>query len=226
MAKAGKGKTRRGQKTAVPEPAPIKPFLKGRLGQIAVLSVVGFLAMIGYWISQSPMDKPPAPPAAAIGGPFTLVDHQGRPVTEDYFKGRLMLVYFCYTFCPDVCPATLAELTRVHRTLGEDSPRVQTLFITVDPERDSAARLKDYLSSFHPGMIGLTGPLPEISALALKYGSYFAKQESNAAAEYLMDHTAFTYLLDQEGIVRHLYHFGDGADLIVKGVRQLLNTGP
>ena len=167
---------------------------------------------------------PPLPRFEKLGGDFTLTSQFGAQTSLSQFRGKVVLLTFGYTSCPDVCPATLAELTRVHRTLGEDSPRVQTLFITVDPERDSAARLKDYLSSFHPGMIGLTGPVSEISAVALKYGSHFAKPHSHSGAKYLMDHTAFTYLLDQEGVVRHLYHFGDGANLIVKGVRQLLHN--
>ena len=204
----------------------------GTLGKTTLLVVVPVLLIVGVgvglglnWSRLGFDGAPPLERFEKLGGDFTLTSHFGAQTSLSQFRGKVVLLTFGYTLCPDVCPTTLAELTRVHRKLGRDSTRVQTLFITVDPERDSAARLKDYLSSFHPGMIGLTGPLPEISALALKYGSYFAKQESNAAAEYLMDHTAFTYLLDQEGIVRHLYHFGDGTDLIVKGVRQLLNTG-
>lgn len=196
------------------------------LAAVAVLLVVGVGVGLGLNWSRLGFDgAPPLERFEKLGGNFTLTSQFGAQTSLSQFRGKVVLLTFGYTFCPDVCPTTLAELTRVHRTLGEDSPRVQTLFITVDPERDSAARLKDYLSSFHPGIIGLTGPLPEISAVALNYGSYFAKQDSNAAALYLMDHTAFTYLLDQEGVVRHLYHFGDGANLIVKGVRQLLHNG-
>ena len=204
----------------------------GTLGKTALLAVVPVLLIVGVgvglglnWSRLGFDGAPPLERFEKLGGDFTLTSQFGAQTSLSQFRGKVVLLTFGYTFCPDVCPATLAELTRVHRTLGEDSPRVQTLFITVDPERDSAARLKEYLSSFHPGIIGLTGPLPEISAVALNYGSYFAKQDSNAAALYLMDHTAFTYLLDQEGVVRHLYHFGDGANLIVKGVRQLLHNG-
>ena len=204
----------------------------GTLARTALLVVVPVVLILGVgaglalnWARLGFDGAPPLERFEKLGGDFTLTSQVGAQTSLRQFRGKVVLLTFGYTSCPDVCPTTLAELTRVHRTLGEDSPRVQTLFITVDPERASAARLKDYLSSFHPGMIGLTGAAPEISAVALKYGSHFAKQEPNSAAEYLMDHTAFTYLLDQEGVVRHLYHFGDGANLIVKGVRQLLNDG-
>lgn len=224
MAKAGKGKTRRGQKTAVPEPAPIKPFLKGRLGQIAVLSVVGFLAMIGYWISQSPMDKPPAPPAAAIGGPFTLVDHQGRPVTEDYFKGRLMLVYFGYTFCPDVCPTALTDMGDALGILGAAADKVTPVFITVDPDRDTPEHMKEYLKFFHPRMIGLTGT-PEQTAAALKaYKVFSAKApvEGGDAGDYLMDHTSIIYLMGPDGAYKTHFSHGAGAEDMAKGIRKFL----
>ncbi len=204
----------------------------GTLGRTTLLVVVPVLLIVGAgvglglnWSRLGFGGAPPLERFEKLGGDFTLTSQFGAQTSLSQFRGKVVLLTFGYTSCPDVCPATLAELTRVHRTLGADSPRVQTLFITVDPERDSAARLKDYLASFHPGMIGLTGPVPEISAVALNYGSHFAKPDSHSAAGYLMDHTAFTYLLDQEGVVRHLYHFGDGADLIVKGVRQLLHTG-
>ena len=224
MAKAGKGKTRRGQKTAVPEPAPIKPFLKGRLGQIAVLLVVGFLAMIGYWISQSPMDKPPAPPAAAIGGPFTLVDHQGRPVTEDYFKGRLMLVYFGYTFCPDVCPTALTDMGDALGILGAAADKVTPVFITVDPDRDTPEHMKEYLKFFHPRMIGLTGT-PEQTAAALKaYKVFSAKApvEGGDAGDYLMDHTSIIYLMGPDGAYKTHFSHGAGAEDMAKGIRKFL----
>ena len=224
MAKAGKGKTRRGQKTAVPEPAPIKPFLKGRLGQIAVLLVVGFLAMIGYWISQSPMDKPPAPPAAAIGGPFTLVDHQGRPVTEDYFKGRLMLVYFGYTFCPDVCPTALTDMGDALGILGAAADKVTPVFITVDPDRDTPEHMKEYLKFFHPRMIGLTGT-PEQTAAALKaYKVHAAKApfEGGDAGDYLMDHTSIIYLMGPDGAYKTHFSHGAGAEDMAKGIRKFL----
>ena len=224
MAIAAKRKTRRSQKTAVPEAAPIKPFLKGRVGQIAVLLVVGFLAMIGYWISQSPIDKPSAPSAAAIGGPFTLVDHQGRPRTWDYFKGRFMLVYFGYTFCPDVCPTALTDMGDALGILGEAADKVTPVFITVDPHRDTPEHLKEYLKFFHPRMVGLTGT-PEQTAAALKaYKVYAAKAlvERGDADDYLMDHTSIIYLMGPDGAFMGHFSHGDSPDDIAKGIRKFL----
>ncbi len=224
MAKAAKGKTRRSQETAVPEAAPIKPFLKGRVGQIAVLLVVGFLAMIGYWISQSPFDKPPAPPAAAIGGPFTLVDHQGHPLTGDYLKGRFMLVYFGYTFCPDVCPTALTDMGDVLGILGEAADKVTPVFITVDPDRDTPEHLKEYLKFFHPRLVGLTGT-PEQTAAALKaYKVYAAKTpfEGGDAGDYLMDHTSIIYLMGPDGAYKAHFSHGASAEDMAKGIRKFL----
>ena len=224
MTKAGKGKTRRSQKTAVPESAPIKPFLKGRVGQIAVLLVVGFLAMIVYRISQSPIDKTPAPQAAAIGGPFTLVDHENRPVTVDYFKGRLMLVYFGYTFCPDICPTALTDMGDALGILGEAADKVTPVFITVDPDRDTPEHLKEYLKFFHPRMVGLTGT-PEQTAAALKaYKVYAAKAsvEGGDADDYLMDHTSIIYLMGPDGAYKAHFSHGVGTEDMAKGIRKFL----
>ena len=247
MTKAGKGKTRRSQKTAVPESAPIKPFLKGRVGQIAVLLVVGFLAMIVYRISQSPIDKTPAPQAAAIGGPFTLVDHENRPVTVDYFKGRLMLVYFGYTFCPDICPTALTDMGNALGNLGEAADKVTPVFITVDPDRDTPEHLKEYLKFFHPRMVGLTGTPEQTAAAQIAYKVFAAKAaapepEPEPEPEhdhpegrkpgdghthgdedgYLVDHTAIIYLMGPDGAYKTHFSHGAGADDIAKGIRKFL----
>ncbi len=243
MAKAVKGKTSRSQKTPVPEPAPIKPFLQGRVGQIAVLLVVGFLVIFGYRISQSPIDKPPAPPAAAIGGPFTLVDHEGRPVTGDNFKGRFMLVYFGYTFCPDVCPTALTDMGDVLGILGEAADKVTPVFITVDPDRDTPEHLKEYLKFFHPSMVGLTGTLEQTAAALKAYKVYAAKAAAlkpepkhdhpegqkpdgghthGDAGDYLMDHTSIIYLMGPDGAYKtHISH-GASAEDMAKGIRKFL----
>ena len=243
MAKAIKSKTPRSQNTPVPEPAPIKPFLQRRVGQIAVLLVVGFLAMIGYWISQSPIYKPPAPPAVAIGGPFTLVDHESRPVTETNFKGRFMLVYFGYTFCPDVCPTALTDMGDALGMLGEAADKVTPVFITVDPDRDTPEHLKEYLKFFHPRLVGLTGT-PEQTAAALKAYKVFAAKAAALEPEpkhdhpegqkpgdghthgdeddYLMDHTSIIYLMGPDGAYKAHFSHGVTADHMAKGIRKFL----
>jgi protein SCO1/2 len=137
-------------------------------------------------------------PTAAIGGPFRLIDQNQRTVTDADFKGRPFLVFFGFTHCPDVCPTTLFEISEVLHQLGPDADRLGALFITVDPERDTPAALKDYLSSFDPHLEGLTGDLDGITAVAKAYRVYFKKVPLDDGS-YTMDHTAIVYLMDKEG---------------------------
>jgi protein SCO1 len=135
---------------------------------------------------------------AAIGGPFELTDQNGRTVTERDLKGRPFLVFFGFTRCPDICPTTLFEVSEIMRALGKDADRVGALFITVDPERDTPAALKDYLSSFDPHLAGLTGEPAAVAAVAKAYRVYFKKVPLDQGG-YTMDHTAIVYLMDKDG---------------------------
>lgn len=136
--------------------------------------------------------------SSAIGGPFKLVDQDGKPITEADFKGRPLLVFFGYTHCPDVCPTTLFEMSEVLHALGKDADRVNALFVTVDPERDTAPVMKDYLSSFDPHLRGATGDQKAIDAVEKDYRVY-AKKVPAKDGDYSMDHTALVYLMDKEG---------------------------
>ena len=118
---------------------------------------------------------PSLPQVAAIGGPFSLTDHNGRTVTEQDLKGRPFLVFFGYTNCPDFCPTTMFEISEVLKKLGPDGDRTRALFITVDPERDTPAALKDYVSSFDPRIIALTGEPAAIAAVAKAYRAYYKR---------------------------------------------------
>jgi protein SCO1/2 len=138
-----------------------------------------------------------APPASSIGGPFTLTASNGQTVTDKDFRGEPTLVFFGYTHCPDVCPATLFEMSEVLRALGP-AKKAAALFITVDPERDTPAVMKDYLSSFDPHLAGLTGDPAAIAAVAKAYRVYFKKVPLDQGG-YTMDHTAIIYLMDKEG---------------------------
>ena len=139
-----------------------------------------------------------APSAAAIGGPFRLVDQNGTPVTDGDLKGEPYLVFFGFTHCPDVCPTTLMEMSDVLDKLGPDAKRVAALFITVDPERDTPQELKDYLSSFNPQVRGLTGDPAAIAQVAKSYRVYLKKVPLENG-DYTMDHTALVYLMDKNG---------------------------
>ena len=138
------------------------------------------------------------PRTVAIGGPFELIDQDGRTVTEQVLLGRPSLVFFGYTHCPDVCPATMYDISQIMRALGPDADRARAVFITVDPERDTQPVLKDYMSSFDPHITGLTGDLDAITAVAKEYRVYFRKVATEGD-DYGMDHTAITYLMDKEG---------------------------
>ena len=133
-----------------------------------------------------------------IGGPFSLTSHTGARVTEDSFKGGQTLVFFGFTHCPDVCPTTLFEVSEVLRQLGPDANRARALFVTVDPERDTPEMLKDYLSSFDPNLIGLTGAPDAMERMLKAYRVYYKKVPTEGGG-YTMDHTALVYLMDKQG---------------------------
>ena len=135
---------------------------------------------------------------AAIGGPFQLTDQAGRTVTEKDLQGRPTLIFFGFTHCPDVCPTSLFEISEILRAMGKDADRVNALFISVDPERDNAAAMKDYLSSFDPHVKGLTGDPAAVQKVITAYRVY-AKKVPLKDGDYTMDHTALIYLMDRDG---------------------------
>jgi protein SCO1/2 len=159
-------------------------------GLVSVLAIV--LVISGR------MPAPMATTASAVGGPFRLVDQSGRAVTDQDLKGRPFLVFFGFTHCPDVCPTTLFEVSEVLRQLGPDADGVRALFVTVDPERDTPEKLKDYLSNFDPHLIGLTGTPDAVDRMLKAYRVYYKKVPTEGGG-YTMDHTALVYLMDKQG---------------------------
>jgi protein SCO1/2 len=135
---------------------------------------------------------------AAIGGPFQLTDQRGAAVTEKDLQGRPTLIFFGFTHCPDVCPTSLFEISEILRAMGQDADRVNAWFISVDPERDNAAAMKDYLSSFDPHLKGLTGDPAAVQKVITAYRVY-AKKVPLKDGDYTMDHTALIYLMDRDG---------------------------
>jgi protein SCO1/2 len=135
---------------------------------------------------------------ATIGGPFKLIDHNGNPVSDTDFKGKPFLIFFGFTHCPDVCPTTLFEVSEVMRKLGSDADKTGALFITVDPQRDTPAVMKDYLSSFDPHLRGVSGDAETLAAVAKAYRVYY-KKVPTTGDDYTMDHTAIVYLMDKNG---------------------------
>ena len=151
--------------------------------------------LITLWMLGG-LQKVTAP--AAIGGPFQLVDHNGKTVTEQSLKGKPTLIFFGFTHCPDVCPTALFEMSELLRAMGKDGDRVNAYFVSVDPERDSVAKMKDYLSSFDPRLKGLTGDPAAVEKVVTGYRVY-AKKVPLKDGDYTMDHTALIYLMDREG---------------------------
>ena len=134
----------------------------------------------------------------SVGGPFTLTDASGKLRSDSEFRGRLMIVYFGYTFCPDVCPADLMAITQALDALGPLADGVQPVFITVDPERDTKV-LKEYVSAFHPSLIGLTGSLEDIRKVANAYKAFYVKVPDARGGDYSIDHTGVIYLMGRDG---------------------------
>lgn len=161
-----------------------------------VAGLVLFSAIILLVSGRTPTTM--APQAAAIGGPFRLVSQDGTPITDEDLKGKPFLVFFGFTHCPDVCPTTLFEVSEIFRKLGPDADRARALFMTVDPERDTPEKMKDYLASFDPHLTGVTGDPAAIAAVTKSYRVY-SKKVPLEGNDYTMDHTAIVYLMDKEG---------------------------
>ena len=157
-----------------------------------------------------------------VGGPFDLIDQAGRRRTDADFRGKLVLLYFGYTQCPDVCPTELQALSLALDMLGPAGEAVQPLFITVDPERDTPAHLADYVSAFHPRLVALTGPDTAIRKVALAYKVYFARSIAAQAGDYAVDHTGFIYLVGKDGRYLGFLPPGSSPEQIVEAVRTKL----
>jgi len=159
----------------------------------------------------------------SIGGPFTLVDQNGRTVTSDSLKGKPTLIYFGFTYCPDVCPTSLLLMETAVEKLGPDAAsKVNLVFITIDPERDTPALLKGYVTNFGPTFIGLTGTPEQVAAVARAYRVYYQKVPGKDGSPYLMDHSSIVYVLDSRGrFVTHFTHESK-AEQIAAAVKKLL----
>jgi cytochrome oxidase Cu insertion factor (SCO1/SenC/PrrC family) len=171
-----------------------------------LLPLIGLLIVIAA--TQLPRLLQMAPATPGIGGAFTLVDQQGRTVHDGDFRGKLMLIYFGYTFCPDICPTTLTQVAQVYGGLTpEQQAQVAPIFITVDPERDTVAQMAEYVPSFSPALIGLTGSKEQVAAALKAYHVYARK--AGSGDNYGVDHSSILYLMGKDG--RFLRHFDANA---------------
>jgi len=161
-----------------------------------------------------------------ITGPtftYSLHDQNGQLRTPESFKGQVTAVFFGYTQCPDVCPTSMAELAQVKKALGKDGDRLQGIFITVDPERDTPELMKAYVTNFDPKFLGLSGTLDETKAAAASFKAFFAKVPGKEAGSYTMDHTAGIYVFDTNGQVRLFERYGVSADDLTSDIKALLS---
>lgn len=188
------------------------PKILRYLGPAAAL----LLAACNPTASSTPQEPPLA--GARIGGPFSLTDQNGRTVTDATFAGRYRIVYFGYTFCPDVCPVDVqtigAGLKAFEARDAAKGAKVVPIFVTVDPERDTPAVIREFVGNFHPRMVGLTGSPQAIAAVAKAYGIYFAKQKPGPGDGYMMDHSRQAYLMDPDGKPLALLPVEQGADKV------------
>ena len=167
-------------------------YVYGVIGILIALLLLGTGAFV--WLSGAGMSN------SLVGGPFSLQDGDGRQISDRDFRGKYMLVYFGYTFCPDVCPTTLNEVADALERLGPKAGKLQPIFITVDPKRDSPAVVKQYAAAFGPRLIGLTGSPEQIAQVAKEYRVYYAEHRTGPGpGDYTMDHSSIIYLMSPEG---------------------------
>jgi cytochrome oxidase Cu insertion factor (SCO1/SenC/PrrC family) len=196
---------------------PKSQFAPSRFHLIfATLALLAALVVAGaaYYIANQPRG-PISIGTALVGGPFSLTDQTGRKVTDKDFRGHYMLVFFGYTYCPDLCPTELQVMSAALDNLGAKADDIQPIFITFDPQRDTPEVLKQYISNFHPRFVGLTGTPEEIAVAAKAYRVFYNKLEDTSGPDtYLMDHSTITYLMDKQGkFLKHFSYTTDAATL-------------
>jgi protein SCO1/2 len=194
------------------------------LSFIAAGFIIGALAGAGVLLVNAPSaDRVESSGTALIGGPFSLVGEDGKTVTDRDFRGRNMLVFFGFTHCPDICPAELQVIAQALDRLGDMGPKIVPIFITLDPERDTPKAMADYVKSFGPNFVGLTGSPEAIAAAAKAYRVAYTKVENKASSDdYSVDHSALVYLMDTQG--KYLTHFayGTSAEDMAKNLSRFL----
>jgi protein SCO1 len=159
-----------------------------------------------------------------FGHDFKLTDHNGKPRTLADFRGKVVVMFFGYTQCPDVCPTTLSDLAATLQKLGADGNRVQVLFVTIDPERDTPELLSHYVPAFNPTFLGLYGDAAATAATAREFKILYQKQPGSTPGSYSMDHSAGTFIFDPQGRLRLFVSHGQGPDVLVHDIRELLRA--
>jgi protein SCO1/2 len=190
----------------------------------AIVAVIAAAMLLAACSPEAPTFKGADITGASFGRELALADHHGKPRTLADFRGKAVVIFFGFTQCPDVCPTALSALAEAMRRLGPDAARVQVLFVTIDPERDTADLLSRYVPSFHPSFLGLRGDAEATARVAKEFKVLYQKVPGQTPDTYTMDHSAGLYLLDPQGRLRVFESHGQGAEAIAHDLAQLLRS--
>jgi protein SCO1/2 len=195
--------------------------MSGRLLCVALMVLAGFVAACGQ--PAAPKFQSTDITGANFGKVLALTDHTGKPRTLADFQGKVVVVFFGFTQCPDVCPTTLAEMAKVVNELGVDGAKVQVLFVSVDPERDTRELLRQYVTAFHPSFLGMVGDAEATARTAKEFKVYVQKQPAKNGG-YSVDHSAGTFIIDPQGRLRLFVQHGAAAQVLLNDIRLLLKS--
>lgn len=202
-------------------------MMKKRMIIIGLAAVAGLILALSAAMIQKREPHDPnaliAVTSDAFGGPFTLTDHNGKVVTEKDFTGKYRLIYFGFTYCPAICPTELQKITAALNTLGEKGKVIQPIFVTVDPGRDTPEKMKGYVSSFHPSLIGLSGTQGQIDGVLKEYKIYAARVQDPAITEYTMDHSSLIYFMAPDDRLLRIFKMDDTAQSMADTISRWLD---
>lgn len=190
---------------------------------VLALALLLLAAAIGFYALSTDVARQIGAGEARVGGPFKMVNHRGEQVTEQTFLGKPMLLVFGFTFCPDICPTELQVTTEALQLLGSKGADIQPLFVTVDPERDTAEVLESYVTYFNPKLVGLTGSRDQVKTMADSYRVFYEKRPNKENPEaYTMDHTSIIYLMDEKGKFLKHFSYTTDAKALAEGIAAAL----
>lgn len=190
---------------------------------LTVLAIALAIAGAAFYFTSG-RSGPAGSGEALVGGPFSLTDHTGRHVTEKDFLGKYMLVFFGFTYCPDVCPTELQVMSAALDELGAEGNTIQPVFVSIDPERDTPEVVKQYVENFHPRLVGLTGSPDDIAAIARAYRVYYKKAPGGSETDYEMDHSTTIYLMGPDGGFRKHFGYTTDAKGLAQGLREAISN--
>ena len=205
-----------------------EPFYLARRNAIKSVAACALLVGATGFLAACSKSKPQFASIDITGADyardFALTDHNGQPRSLKDFQGKVVVVFFGFTQCPDVCPTSMAELAEIKKMLGTDGARLQGLFVTLDPERDTQAVLKAYMANFDPGFLALRPELDKLPQLAKDFKIFYKKVEGKTPGSYSLDHSAGSYVFDTTGKVRLYSRYGSGAPALAADIRLLLKS--